>query len=132
MSEKKNNTNFESVAIVTITFNSSHVIEQFIYSLNKSEFINFKLFFIDNYSTDNTIKLIEKKANFDFEIIKNKTNKGVASANNIGIKLAIDQSFKKIILSNNDIYFSSNVIGDLLKFHSSNCNDIVTTKKMYS
>ena len=78
MSEKKNNTNFESVAIVTITFNSSHVIEQFIYSLNKSEFINFKLFFIDNYSTDNTIKLIEKKANFDFEIIKNKTNKGVA------------------------------------------------------
>ena len=66
MSEKKNNTNFESVAIVTITFNSSHVIEQFIYSLNKSEFINFKLFFIDNYSTDNTIKLIEKKANFDF------------------------------------------------------------------
>ena len=49
MSEKKNNTNFESVAIVTITFNSSHVIEQFIYSLNKSEFINFKLFFIDNY-----------------------------------------------------------------------------------
>ena len=77
MSEKKNNTNFESVAIVTITFNSSHVIEQFINSLNKSEFINFKLFFIDNYSTDNTIKLIEKKANFDFEIIKNKTNNNV-------------------------------------------------------
>ena len=132
MSEIKNNTNFESVAIVTITFNSSHVIEQFINSLNNSEFINFKLFFIDNYSTDNTIKLIEKKANFDFEIIKNKKNKGVASANNIGIKLAIDQSFKKIIISNNDIYFSSNVIGDLLKFHSSNCNDIVTTKIMYS
>ena len=36
---EKNNTNFESVAIVTITFNSSHVIEQFINSLNKSEFI---------------------------------------------------------------------------------------------
>lgn len=119
------------VAIITITYNSSNVIIPFLKCLSESSFKDFKLFIIDNNSVDDTIELIYKIKKIDFQIIENKKNIGVAAANNIGIKLALEQSYQKILLSNNDIVFDKNIIADLVNFSENQSSSISSLKIMY-
>ena len=104
------------VAIITITYNSSNVIIPFLKCLSESSFKDFKLFIIDNNSVDETVEIICKIKKIDVQVIENKKNIGVAAANNMGIKLALDQGYQKVLLSNNDIVFDKNIIGDLVNF----------------
>ena len=98
------------VAIITITYNSSNVIIPFLKCLSESSFKDFKLFIIDNNSVDETVEIICKIKKIDVQVIENKKNIGVAAANNMGIKLALDQGYQKVLLSNNDIVFDKNII----------------------
>ena len=77
------------IAIITVTYNAAEYLSDFLNSLNLQENKNFKVFFVDNYSSDNTLELIKKYSKFEFEIISNQANFGVAKGNNIGIKKAI-------------------------------------------
>jgi GT2 family glycosyltransferase len=57
---------------------------------------------VDNGSTDGSIEMLQK----DFpqiEVIKNQTNMGFSVANNQGIKIAITNGAKQVLLLNNDI-----------------------------
>ena len=47
------------IGIVTIVYNSEHVIDDFLNSLNKQSFNDFELFIIDNNSRDKTISKIK-------------------------------------------------------------------------
>ena len=119
------------VAIITITYNSSNVIIPFLKCLSESSFKDFKLFIIDNNSVDDTVELIYKFKKIDFQIIENKKNIGVAAANNMGIKLALDQGYQKVLLSNNDIVFNKNIIADLVNFSENQSSSISSLKIMY-
>ena len=119
------------VAIITITYNSSNVIIPFLKCLSESSFKDFKLFIIDNNSVDDTVELIYKIKKIDFQIIENKKNIGVAAANNMGIKLALDQGYQKVLLSNNDIVFDKNIIADLVNFSENQSSSISSLKIMY-
>ena len=119
------------VAIITITYNSSNVIIPFIKCLSESSFKDFKLFIIDNNSVDETVEIICKIKKIDVQVIENKKNIGVAAANNMGIKLALDQGYQKVLLSNNDIVFDKNIIGDLVNFSKNQSSSISSLKIMY-
>ena len=119
------------VAIITITYNSSNVIIPFLKCLSESSFKDFKLFIIDNNSVDDTVELIYKIKKIDFQIIENKKNIGVAAANNMGIKFALDQGYQKVLLSNNDIVFNKNIIADLVNFSENQSSSISSLKIMY-
>ena len=119
------------VAIITITYNSSNVIIPFLKCLSESSFKDFKLFIIDNNSVDETVEIICKIKKMDVQIIENKKNIGVAAANNMGIKLALDQGYQKVLLSNNDIVFDKNIIGDLVNFSKNQSSSISSLKIMY-
>ena len=119
------------VAIITITYNSSNVIIPFLKCLSESSFKDFKLFIIDNNSVDETVDIICKIKKIDVQVIENKKNIGVAAANNMGIKLALDQGYKKVLLSNNDIVFDKNIIGDLVNFSKNQSSSISSLKIMY-
>ena len=119
------------VAIITITYNSSNVIIPFLKCLSESSFKDFTLFIIDNNSVDDTVEFIYKIKKIDFQIIENKKNIGVAAANNMGIKLALDQGYQKVLLSNNDIVFDKNIIGDLVNFSKNQSSSISSLKIMY-
>ena len=119
------------VAIITITYNSSNVIIPFLKCLSESSFKDFKLFIIDNNSVDDTVELINKIKKIDFQIIENKKNIGVAAANNMGIKLALEQGYQKVLLSNNDIVFDKNIIADLVNFSENQSSSISSLKIMY-
>ncbi len=119
------------VAIITITYNSSNVIIPFLKCLSESSFKDFKLFIIDNNSVDETLEIICKIKKIDVQVIENKKNIGVAAANNMGIKLALDQGYQKVLLSNNDIVFDKNIIGDLVNFSKNHSSSISSLKIMY-
>ena len=48
------------IGVVTITYNSSKVVVDFLKSLSKQTYPDFKLYIIDNNSQDDTIDLIKK------------------------------------------------------------------------
>ena len=76
------------IGIVTVTYNSSLVLEDFS-SIENQDFLDFHLYIIDNNSTDNTLSKINKWNFSTKTILKNTNNIGVAAANNQGIKLAL-------------------------------------------
>lgn len=103
----------KKIGIVTVLYNSGPVLEDFFYSLEAQSFKCFKLYVIDNNSTDNSVevtKLLMKKVNFETELIEEKTNWGVAKGNNIGIKKSLKDGCNYVLLSNNDVVFDRSVI----------------------
>lgn len=98
--------NIEMIGIVTVLYNSEKVLEEFFLTLEKQTYRNFKLYIIDNASTDSglkTAKDLSSKVSYQCEFFEEKTNWGVAKGNNIGIKAALKDGCDYILLSNNDV-----------------------------
>ena len=115
------------VGLITITYNSDKYLLDFIESLNfsTSDF-ELILFVIDNASI-NDPEPIFANCILKKNIIKNKTNIGVAAANNQGARLALQNHCEVLIFLNNDIKFSSNAIDECSKYAIRN-NAIVSPR----
>ena len=50
----------KKIGLITITYNSAHVIEPFMECVLRQTHSNFILYIIDNISSDNTLELIQK------------------------------------------------------------------------
>lgn len=91
-------------SIITPTFNSSRYIIKNIDSLNKQKFINFEQIIIDNLSTDKTLEIIKKRANYKIRIFSKK-DKGIYDAMNKGSVLARG---KFLLFLNSDDWLEKN------------------------
>ena len=80
----------EKIGIVTVTYNSAEVIQPFLENLFAQTFTNFNLYVIDNNSKDATLKILDIIDDSSFYLVKNNTNIGVAAANNISKRNAVD------------------------------------------
>lgn len=84
-------------------------------SLSKLEYPreNFKVFFVDNASTDDSLNFVQ--SNYpDIAIIKNQENTGFALGNNIGIKQAMSENFEYLFLLNQDTICEPDFLKKLL------------------
>jgi GT2 family glycosyltransferase len=119
------------ISIVIPNYNGLIHLEICFNSIVNQSYKNYKVIFVDNNSSDNSIQYTEN--NFpQFEIIRNNHNTGFAKAVNIGIRAAIEKySSHYILLLNNDIElepdFLSNAIETFEKVHRA---DIVAVKMM--
>ena len=105
------------IGIVTVLYNSTPVLEDYYRTLSKQTYQNFILYCVDNASTDNSIdnaKKISEKYGINTKFLPQTENFGVAKGNNIGIKNALKDECKYILLSNNDIILEDNCIERLL------------------
>lgn len=120
------------VGVVTVTFNSSKVITEFLESLIVQTYNNYHLYIVDNKSSDDTLLKIEKYLeNASITIIRNSDNVGVAKGNNQGITAAIDDGCQYILFINNDTEFESSLIEKLLiGLNQFNC-DLIVPKMLY-
>ena len=77
------------ISVLMACFNASEWLEDAIISVLSQTFINFEFIIVDDGSTDNTLKIIDKFCNIDNRIIliANK-HSGLAFSLNIGIKAA--------------------------------------------
>jgi len=119
------------VGLVTITFNSEGVIDDFIDSINGQDYENISLYLVDNNSSDRTIDKIRSKIKRTIVYINNDFNNGVAGGNNQGITKALEDGCSYIILINNDTLFEASLVSKLIRAAESRKYKIVVPKMMY-
>lgn len=97
------------IGLVTVLFKSDDVLYDFYKSISNQTYENYLLVLVDNSPSLQTKKLINH-LNTQFNIsplhIEMDSNIGVAAANNVGIKAAINNDCAGIIVLNNDIVFT--------------------------
>lgn len=102
------------VGVVTVTYNSSGVLPEFLDSLKSQRYENFVVFAIDNASKDGSVTDLTQYADSRIRVIANDKNLGVAAANNQGIVAAISEGCEYILLLNNDVVFKADLFSSLI------------------
>ncbi len=121
----------QTIGVVTITYNSGEVIIPFLESILTQTHRDFKLYIIDNVSTDDTLEKISKYEDSRIELIKNSVNVGVAEGNNQGMRLAMQKNLPYIMLLNNDVEFEPELFEKLLAAMNKSGHSLITCKMMY-
>jgi len=121
----------KKIGLVTITYNSAHVIEPFMQCVLNQTHTNFILYIIDNISSDNTLELVKKYSDNRIVIIANARNEGVAKGNNQGIVQALQDGCDELLIINNDVEFEHTLLEKLSRqLVELNCS-LVAPKMMY-
>jgi GT2 family glycosyltransferase len=94
--------------VVIINWNGKEVLRKCLTTfLVNTKGPNCRLIIVDNASTDGSIAMLQE--NFPhIQLIKNKANMGFSIANNQGIKIALANGAKQVLLLNNDIEITDN------------------------
>lgn len=78
----------EKVSIIMPAFNASKTISESIKSVLNQSYKDFKLYIIDDCSTDNTVDIIKYFSDPRIVLHENPVNIGVAGTRNVGLSLA--------------------------------------------
>lgn len=117
----KNEVNIEEkldVLIGVVTYNSRDVIKETILSVLKyTNGINFKMVIYDNYSTDDTLSVVESVKTKRIEIVRGKRNNGFGYGNN---RIFNGTKAKYYLALNPDIRIRSNVIKKIFDYMEEN------------
>jgi len=102
------------VSIVIVNYNGEEVLETCLRSVFDSDYPNFEVIFVDNASTDGSVKLVKEKFGSDSRliIILNNKNLGLSEGNNIGIMHAKGEF---IVILNNDTEVDRNWLRELIR-----------------
>lgn len=104
------------ITIITVTKNSEKYLKKNIDSVLSQNYKNYEHIIIDGNSTDNTIKIIKSYGN-KVKLIKNKNDKGLYHAMNVGIKNCKGDIIG--ILNSDDIFYK-NTLGIVNKYFLKN------------
>ncbi|HAA64159.1 MAG TPA: glycosyltransferase family 2 protein [Thermoanaerobacter sp.] len=119
------------IGIVIVNYNGEKYINDCVRSISESTYKNYMVIVVDNASTDNSIKNLEEEFKERITIIKNNENLGFSSANNIGIKYALQNGCEFVILLNNDTVIDKDLIHNMVSTSLSNDNAIISPKIYY-
>lgn len=121
------------LAVVTVTFNSVKVIDEFLLSAARQSLPDFKLYVIDNASTDGTVERLEVASRADGRIVvvANAENLGFAEGSNQGIRLALEDGRTHVLLLNNDTTFPAELFATLMHAAVTNAQSVVVPKIYY-
>lgn len=100
------------VLIIIVSYNFEKWIDRCLGSLRKSDFPT-DVVVIDNDSKDRTVALLEKNYP-EVRLIKTGENLGFGRANNIGIKIALNEGYDFVFLLNQDAWISADTIRILI------------------
>jgi GT2 family glycosyltransferase len=103
------------IGVVTVTYNSAVMLDEFFASLDAQTYRQFCLISVDNASTDGTVPLLHAYSGVEQLVIANRTNLGVAAANNQGIRAAIEVGCEYVLLINNDVVLDSGLLAELVQ-----------------
>jgi GT2 family glycosyltransferase len=119
------------IGIVTVTYNSASVLEDFLASLSRQTYREFLLYIVDSGSTDGTLETLAQIVDPNVRVIAVGKNIGFAAGSNVGINAALDAGCDAIMLLNNDTSFGPEMIRELVNgLHAYN-SDMATPKMLY-
>jgi GT2 family glycosyltransferase len=119
------------VGLVTVTFNSSGVIEDFLRSVLAQRHVNFLLYIVDNSSKDDTLSKIVRYTDPRLRVIARSENTGFAGGSNIGMRSALADGCDSVLLINNDTVFEDEMIFRLLQSAKKLNADMIVPKILY-
>lgn len=104
-----------TVAIILVNYNGYDDTVECVKSIQDIKYHNYKVFIVDNNSSDT-----EKMRNDEFlsknaEIIYSNVNLGFSGGNNLAISIALKEKFEYIVLLNNDTAVDPDFLGELVK-----------------
>lgn len=106
------------VAIIILNWNQAKLSTDTLDSFLKISSTNFNwhIFLVDNHSTDDSLKTLQKKfsKNKKITFIKSSHNLGYTGGNNLGIKRALKEKYTHLLIANNDILVKSNFLTKLI------------------
>jgi GT2 family glycosyltransferase len=121
----------QKIGIVTVTYNSRQVIDDFIVSLLNQTHSNFVLYVVDNASDDGTLERLADFNDSRIEVIRNRTNTGAAEGNNQGIRASLADNCDPILLINNDTVFGPHLLQQLLAGLEEHGCEIIAPKILF-
>ena len=98
------------IGIVTVTYNSRSVLEDFFASLEKQTHEDYVLYIVDSCSTDDTVAYIHAHIPARGKLLRNSENIGFAAGTNQGIRAAFQDGCMAILALNNDVVFGPDLI----------------------
>jgi GT2 family glycosyltransferase len=107
------------LGIVTVLYRSEANLPEWIASLAAQSYRDFTVFAVDNASGDGSLALCRE---YGAVCIENPENRGVAAANNQGIRAALDAGCELVLLLNNDVRFGPELFAQLVDgLHEQQC-----------
>lgn len=104
-----------TIGVVTVTYNSGPVLEDFLDSLAAQKGVRVRLYSIDNASGDDSVATVRAESRLDrVEVVANPDNRGVAVGNNQGIEAALRDGCDWVLLLNNDTVFDPTMMQTLV------------------
>lgn len=119
------------VGIVTVTYNSERVICGFLDSFVAQVYSPLVMYVIDNASSDNTLELVADRGDQRVRVIANQDNRGIAEANNQGIRAALADGCELVLLMNNDTEFGPELVETLVDELARHKCDMAAPKIVY-
>jgi len=87
--------------IIILNWNGRQHLQDCLDSLSSVDYSNYRILLVDNNSQDESVVFV--KSNYSYiHVIQNEKNLGFAEGNNVGIRYALSQGAKYIVLLNND------------------------------
>lgn len=118
------------VGIVTVTYNSRNVLEDFFLSLGSQTYTNFVLYVVDSGSTDDIAAYVQSHFPERCTFLPNAENIGFAAGTNQGIRAAFQDGCTAILALNNDVVFGPELLERLVEaLDQYKCD--MTTPMMY-
>lgn len=106
------------ILIIIVTYNASKWLDKCLIGF-KDMPSNWEVIAIDNNSSDGTVEKIKEKFSF-VRVLDMKENLGFGRANNIGLKIALEENFDYVFLLNQDAWISVEDIRKLAELQNEN------------
>jgi GT2 family glycosyltransferase/glycosyltransferase involved in cell wall biosynthesis len=119
------------VGIIVLNWNQKKVTEECISSLQKINYQSYKIFLVDNASTDGSMEYLKNKFGTSITYIQNEKNFGYAEGNNKGIQEVIKKNFDYILIMNNDVQVDKNFLTELVKVSNDHSEIGLVSPKVY-
>ena len=108
--------------IVVLNYNTPEETLKCVESIRKYTSIRYKIFVVDNKSTDDSAEKLSKrlKEQCDVQFIQSSKNGGYSAGNNIGVKAAIEDKCDVIYIMNSDVELTEDALTRMNKVLLSN------------
>ncbi|CAM3129872.1 glycosyltransferase family 2 protein [Sporolactobacillus spathodeae] len=128
--------NRPEVAVILVNWNNHKDTVECLDSFSDLSYKNFKVYLVDNKSTDNSVNLINehiasKKYTFTIDFIMTEKNLGFAGGNNVALRKAYNSGSKYFWLLNNDTITTPNSLTNLVNCMEKNEKIGIVGSKIY-
>lgn len=121
----------KKIGIVICNFNKRDFIVNCIHSVFNSSINDFEIYVVDNASTDDSVKCIQKEFGNRIMLLINRENLGGSGGFNTGIREALKHGHKYIMLMDNDIIVDKKAVEELYRFMEQHHEVGIVGSKVY-